>query len=308
MPKDVKTVAPFDEAWLLEQAEYIASATNGVCVYQILSEIRNESKLQQILESPRFDRRILAVIIEQSFDCMVKRFKQDCFQHNPHMNYLKIPMVMRMAIDTLLSYVESFGLPTDDEPMVNIEHIAVGLTAMLRGIERTETECLMYVEAQFVEKFIEKNFLRPTDYEKLVQFVCACLHRITNILNASNRLNELQNICECIDAVLRQRHVVAEINNNLAKFDSLTHLLVPVVYETLKNFLVSTTFLQTYSIENLMEQLRQRSRCENADVELKYAKAIFIGKFIECCYSVGEDDTSTVFTSSAHHLVIFKVS
>lgn len=302
---------PASEEWLQQQAECIAFSSNSECVYRILSEIRNESKLQQIIESPRFDRRILTVIIERSFDDMIKRFKQDCFQHNPHMNYLKVPLVLRLAIDALVDDIESICSHDDDDDVdEQIEITANALTKMLCCIERTECECLVYVGAQFVEQFIEKQFLRHKDFDVIIRFVCECLARVQRIMeNRSNDMNGvdgLQGLCEGINAVLRQRHIVAEINNNLAKHEALTNALVPTVYEVLKRSLVSATFMKTHALEHLVEQQRHRRHCEDTESELKYAKAIFIGKFVESCYAV-DADTSTVLTANVHHLVQFKV-
>lgn len=303
-------IAPVDEEWLLQQAEYIAFTTNSTCVYRIMSEIRHESKLQQIFESPRFDRRVVKVIIERSFDDMIKRFKQDCFQHNPHMNYLKIPLVLRLAIDTLIKHIELVSSRVTNND-VDVDDAAVALTTMLKCIEQTEYECLVYVEAQFVEKFIGKHLLRHTDFDVFVRFVCVCLTRIKKISenqsNDLNRTNDVLCICKCIDAVLRQRHIVAEVNNNLMKFGALRNVLVPTVYRVLKEYLASETFSQTYALDHLIEQQRHRQHCEDRETELKYAMAIFIGKFVECCYGVDDGSNSTMLTSNVHHVVKFKV-
>lgn len=311
---NVTIVAPVDEQWLLQQAEYVAFTSNSTCVYRVLSEIRNESKLHQIFESPRFDRRMLTVIIEQSFDDMIKRFKHDCFQHNPHMNYLKIPLVLRLAIDALVNEIESIcSRPLEDDTNIDevLANAATALTTFLRCIERSECECLVYVEAQFVERFIGKHLLRHTDFDAFVRFVCVCLNHVDGILknhtNDLDRVNDVRNLCECINVVLQERHIVAEINNNLAKYETLTNALVPTVYEVLKRFLASATFMQTYGLEHLMEYQRRRQRCEDTQTEMKYAMAIFIGKFVECCYAVGDGESSTKLTSNVHHLVKFKV-
>lgn len=308
-------VNPVNEEWLLQQAEYIAFSSNSACVYRILSEIRNETKLQQIIESSRFDRRILTVIIDRSFEDMIKRFKQDCFQHNPHMNYLKIPLLLRLAIDALVDDIESIcsraTRNNDDDVDEQMEITANALAKMLCCIERTECECLVYVGAQFVEQFIEKQFLRPKDFDAIIRFVCECLARVQHIMrkrsNDMDGVDGIQVLCECINAVLRQRHIVAEINSNLPKHGALTNALVPTVYEVLKSFLASATFKQTYALDHLVEQQRHRRHYEDTESELKYSKAIFIGKFVECCFAVGDADNSTALTTNVHHLVKFKV-
>lgn len=305
-------VAPVGEGWLLQQAEYVAFASNSTCVYRILSEIRNEPKLLEIFGSPRFDRRILTVIIERSFEDMVKRFKQDCFQHNPHMNYLKIPLVLRLAIDALVGDINSICARAEHDDVDElIEVAAVALSKMLECIERTECECLVYVEAQFVENFIGRQFLRPTNFGAFVRFACVCLMRVQNILkNQSNEMdcvNDVRVLCECVNAVLQQRHIVTEVNNNLAGYEPLSDVLVPTVYKVLKRYLASAAFMQTYPLEHLMEQQKHRPSCEDAETERKYAMAVFIGKFVECCCAVGDGDTTTMLTSNVQHLVQFKV-
>lgn len=223
------------------------------------------------------------------------------------MIYLKIPVVLRLAIDALIKDIELMSVPaTHDDVGESIVHAASALTTMLSCIERTECECLVYVEAQFVETFIGKHFLRTTDFDAFVRFVCICLTRVdrSSTTNQSNDVvDQVQSLCECVNAVLRQRHLVADINSHLVKYNSLTNVLVPTVYKLLKRFMASATFVQSYRMEHLIERQRQRQHCEDMETERKYAMAIFIGKFVECCYTVGDETSSAMITSNAHHRV-----
>lgn len=194
----------------------------------MLSEIKSEAKLNKIFQSSHFDRSLLKVIIKHSCDEIALKFKQDCLRHNPHMNYLKIPVILKQAIMTLIGDVEwlcatAFSLvspparPSSDSDFVEINNSkptasaggllndetdkdndevkrCVQLTQLfgdshfygclintmpaiielMRCIDALENVCLIHIEAQFIEKFIKENVLKPTHNELFISFSYLC--------------------------------------------------------------------------------------------------------------------------------------
>lgn len=68
----------------------------------MLVEIQSESKLNKIFDVNRFDRSLLRAVIVRSFHRIALKFKQDCIQHNAHMNYLKVPLILKQALLMLI--------------------------------------------------------------------------------------------------------------------------------------------------------------------------------------------------------------
>lgn len=182
----------------------------------MLSEIKSETKLNKIFQSERFDRRLLKVIIEHSFERIVSKFKHDCLQHTPHLNYLKIPLILKQAIMMLIGDMDSLcsvastrmrskrtagninmssatqtnASHSDNNNSSIGSHLCIQLTQLLaddnftsglriamqtnvtlmRCIDMLEQVCLVHIEAQFVEKFIKENVLKPAHHELFIRF------------------------------------------------------------------------------------------------------------------------------------------
>lgn len=152
---------------------------------------------------------------------MTTKFKQDCFQHNPHMNYLKITPLLKQAIATLNADIESFCKDTFSivhakelenldvqchfEQMYDAEarkqfrllfvekdfqtkliNIANTIATLLTSLDSLEKTCLIYVEAHFVEKFLKENLLNPKHYNSLIKisFICS-LYIWESLMNRS---------------------------------------------------------------------------------------------------------------------------
>lgn len=90
------------------QASYNAfnCEIDKIKIIEMLHEIKSEIKLSQIFQSNGFDKSLLKTIIEYSFKVIGTKFKQDCLQYTPHMNYLKIPAMLKQALITLTNDVD----------------------------------------------------------------------------------------------------------------------------------------------------------------------------------------------------------
>lgn len=141
---------------------------------------------------------------------MTSKFKQDCFQFNPHMNYLKIPSILKQAIASLLTIAEClsadvFSIIPQTTPETNTIHshwlqtyndemreqlkskftdrefrlkltiIMNAVIALLQSMDSLDKICLIYIEAHFIEKFFKDNFLNPKYHSLFVNisFICS---------------------------------------------------------------------------------------------------------------------------------------
>lgn len=287
-----KIIAPIDEDWLLQEIETRkeASRIDLGSFAAVLAEIRNESRLKQIVESENFNRRLLIVIIEHSFGEMTKRFKHDCFQHNPHMNYMRAPPILKAAIGCLyrdIASVESSSGPR------SLLVLAAALASFLAWIERMESVALTYIDAKCVEKFITMHFLRSENCEHVIRFVICCLKRAEELLRTEKprgHWNEIRELCRCVSTALRARRIESSVQENMENYAGLENLLISVTYDSIKCFLADESFLNAFHLDQIVEKQCRLNR-EDESSELKYAKAIFIAKFVEANYS-REDSTS----------------
>lgn len=273
-------IAPIDEDWLLHDIETkrLATKLDPTSFTIILSEIRNESRIKQIIESDKFDRKFLSAIIQFSFNEMIRRFKHDCFQHNPHMNYMRIPPILKSTISSLFRDVGAAGSQFDR----TLTSASI-LTCLLNWIERLELAALIYIDAQFVEKFIAMNFLRTENCETIIQFAIGCMRIMQERLSKTNR-NEILILCKFIATALRMRQIESSIQENIDKYVELEDLLVAVTYDSIKTFIATEHYLNSFQLNQIIDK-QCRSKREDDDLELKYAKAIFIAKFVEENYS-----------------------
>lgn len=290
-----KIIAPIDEDWLLEEIEMRKDALkiDLGSFAAILSEIRNESRLKQIVESEHCNRRLLIVIIEHSFGEMTKRFKQDCFQHNPHMNYMRAPPILKTAISSLFRDIATIESSSDSSSLLVL---AAALASFLSWVERMESVALTYIDAQCVEKFITMHFLRSENCEHVIRFVIYCLKRAGELLRTKmprRHWNKIRELCRCVSTALRARRIESSIQENMENYDGLENLLISVTYDSIKCFLADESFLNAFQLDQIVEKQCRFNR-EDESSELKYAKAIFIAKFVEKNYSRGDSTSSAI--------------
>ncbi|KAG5669568.1 hypothetical protein PVAND_017455 [Polypedilum vanderplanki] len=96
-----------DEQWLFDQAQNVINKQqNPLRIAEMLYEIKSESKLTTLLNDENFNIELLIPIINVSFENMLRNFRIDCIQKNPHLTYMKISPLLKVAIVLLTSLLE----------------------------------------------------------------------------------------------------------------------------------------------------------------------------------------------------------
>lgn len=185
----------------------------------------------------------------------------------------------------------------------------------LKYIFSLEYQCLIYVEAGSIKKFLIDNFFKAISFERLIQFSFVCLDFIkqnNNSIECSNniKLNEIINACDCIIQILNVQSQFNEIENYFTsdKCHSFFEALLDVSYDLVHQHLAENSFTAKNQLKLIMQQQIKSNTSENSETEVYYAKAIFLGKFIEHFFQNDERCHLDIEEQNAQFLIRLKVS
>lgn len=289
--------------FFLQQAiEVIQAKINKQRIFEILCNVISEQKLSFIYESTQneFDLDLLSHLIECAIDTMIIKFKHDCFQHNPHINYLKLSPILKQSINLLCNKMDNVFDKTiqdnDDAAQPTINHnremkeIISAVCNLLKCTFNLQFECMIYAEVTAIDKFIVEHIFRCLNFERLVQFAWACLDFVESThKNVSNmNTDDLTVACDCLTQIIRIHFIFGESNNyfNTDKSHNFFNRLLETLYEIVRQHVASHSFVNKNQLKNL---LNAHSEIEVA-AQLLHAKAIFLGAFIENSF----DDASNL--------------
>ncbi|XP_058837591.1 huntingtin [Topomyia yanbarensis] len=254
-----------DEAWFIEQITYHCTAksyTKPKNIARMLHELNSESKLINLLSGGSFNPRILREVIATAFETMIHSFRVDCVQFNPHLNYLKIHPMLKVALIVLMKKLDELNAAPEDAEMDEsmILHYVKSVTVFLENLNRLEHFGLIYVEARFIDRFVKDHLLKSNFFESLLIFARNCGKLIRSKIRSAGLRNTttLELYVKCIDLTLRQKYLWAELNQN-DKFRDDQDLYVRVIFDVLKNHLRDSLFMEHYKLpEVFVEQIRHK--------------------------------------------------
>ena len=261
-----------DEAWLLKRAKtYISnsnSVTNGTRIAEMLFEIRSESRLISLLTIDDFNLQLLPYTVSVSFDQMLKSFRFDCVQKNPHMNYMKVPPLLKISILILMKNLDKLNATSDDDELNQLAEVS---SKYLKLIRKLYNVSLIYAEAKLVEKFVMENLLINSFVKSLMRFLQLIMQRLKN----NNDSSEI--IIDFISNILMECRLWTEVN------EDSTNIIISFIYKYLNKALNSTEFVFKYQHPQLFDELPMEM-CEKVDLA---KQVIFIAKIQES-YEDGE--------------------
>lgn len=197
-----------------------------------------------------------------------------------------------------------------DSHVPNFREIMISLSKLLKSIDQLEKECLIYIEAQSIKKFLDEHFYRALCFDKLMQFAIVCLNFIEQCTpaNDSRNLTDVAIACDCLATILNAHTIKMESVNetHACELSSFFETLLDVSYQLVSRYLVSGPFLEKNQLSKIIEE---QTRAQKADdkVEALYAKAIILGKFIEIYYCDDQIEQKAVLTTDLHHLNALEV-
>ncbi|KAG4067967.1 hypothetical protein HA402_010653 [Bradysia odoriphaga] len=278
------TMATVDGSWLIEQINYKSFHTHkdSKALAELLFEITSEKQLSYILQSNQFNIRHLHKFIDFSFEHMANTFKHDCMQFNPHLNYLKIPLLLKHSMICLMEHIQALcnsispdfrdtnvDRLIDDEG--NYQSIAKALISFLEHIDMLEHTCLAFIELKLIEKYFKQNILKEEMFEVLLIFGTICMLYVTNALERKNiQRFDIDISLQCADLILKQK-LLWNVINTSDGFAKQLNLFVDVLYKTINVHFGSTTLMSKFDVESL--EINDTNDCDK--------KAIFLAKFVE---------------------------
>lgn len=278
-----------DEAWLLNKAKQIITKigepSDGLRIVEMLHEIKSESKLVNLLSATDFNLKLLPSTFKVSFKKMLKNFRADCIQINPHLNYMKVSPLLKISTLILMRHLENI----DDHNGSDFDALAQSLSVYLRWIRELYSISLIYIEARFVEKFVADHFLKSCFNSTILKFLSHAIQRFKHGEPSELMLNVVQEI-------LMQNILWTEVNkiNN-----SCTDELVSCIHKYLSTTLGNSDFANRYQHPTLFEEL------SNTDVDscqILTAKQVVFIAILQEAYEDG-DFSSLIISSKARKIV-----
>lgn len=215
---------------------------------------------------------------------MENTFKHDCMQFNPHLNYLKIPLLLKHSMLTLMEHIQALcnliSIDLHDradtvhkliEDKENFKSVVKALISFLEHIDKLEHTCLAFIELKLIEKYFKQNILKEEMFEVFVIFGTICMLFAANVLERKNIMRyDIEISLKCADLILKQKLLWNVINQSEA-FSKHLELIVNVLYKMINVNFGNTKLMSRFEIESLA--INGTSDCDK--------KAIFLAKFVE---------------------------
>lgn len=253
---------------------------------RLLLEIQSEAKLQRLLRSlgTQQEARLLRHALEGSLSAMQVVFRQKCIQHAPHINYMQMPPLARVACASLLAKVADVKEHVTTPLLAEQLDVVRALTTLLLSIRRLEQTALIYIDARHIEKFVGEHLLRQEHVPSLLSYMrwlaSAAGQQLRNHDGRNGATSEphaLAELLNCLDALLQQQCVWWALNSSTG--DSLRAELLEVLALVARRKLQHTIFYQRHRLHNT--QNWTPAHAEAVATAEAAPQAIFIAKLIE---------------------------
>ncbi|XP_064551246.1 uncharacterized protein htt [Drosophila montana] len=276
-PQDNSAAAPpriIDESWLFGQlikfaTQHAEAPQQQQQLMRLLLEIQSEAKLQRLLRSlgPVQEARLLRHALDGALSSMVAAFRQKCIQHAPHINYMQLPPLARVACASLMTRLaQTQHLAVDSAEQLDV---ARALSTLLVSIRSLEQAALIYIDAKHIEKFVVEHLLRPEQLPALLAYARRLASAAVQLLQAGRDPNDgLGALLGCLDELLRQPRIWWALN---ASSDELRVELLQVPVHAACHMLQDTVFYQRHRLQSAQPP----------------AQAIFLAKLIETQIDIG---------------------
>uniref|UniRef100_A0A2M4A9U2 Huntingtin n=1 Tax=Anopheles triannulatus TaxID=58253 RepID=A0A2M4A9U2_9DIPT len=259
-----------DDTWYLRQVTYhctTKSYTKPRHIAALIHEIKSESKLINLLSTDALNVRLLRDILSVAFDNMFRTFCTDCVQYNPHLNYLKVHPMLKVALIVLMRKLKECG----DEVTVQHEHCAEVIICFLEYLKRLEHLCLFYIEGKFIDRFMKEHLLKANFYETILTFGSVCARAL--LLEPPSNITRIELYLSCINAILHQRALWNELNQN-DRYRGDAMLYMDTIYTILERSLHDSQFPQRHRHPEVFDPFVARA---DGTVDV-YLKAIFLAE------------------------------
>uniref|UniRef100_A0A182PKS6 Huntingtin n=1 Tax=Anopheles epiroticus TaxID=199890 RepID=A0A182PKS6_9DIPT len=263
-----------DEAWFVRQVSYHctdSSYTKPRNIAKMLLEIKSESKLINLLSSASLNVRLLRDIIAVAFESMFHAFRTDCVQFNPHLNYLKVHPMLKVALIVLMRKLNE----TQQKPqeVVAMRHCAESVICFLDHLKRLEHLCLFYIESKFIDRFVKEHLLKSNFFETLLTFGSVCARALER--EPPGNVTHVELYLRCIGTIVHQRYLWNELNQNDRYRTDVEHY-IKVIYQFIERSLLDGQHFARRQLPAVFESFLT----EQGSAMEVYLKAIIIAEFV----------------------------
>lgn len=171
--------------------------------------------------------------VRAAFQHMISSFHRDCIAYSPHVNYLKIPFLLKYFLDQLIERHSSIN---SDHPS---ELMRILSTFLVEYIE-LEKIALRRIELRLWDKFAVENLVKST----MIEFIMEVFgHQIKKMLSITDEIDpvHLEDTLEFIVLVLENTLIFRNWNSSrnyqlhFDKFVSLINLIYEISLLEMKN-------------------------------------------------------------------------
>jgi hypothetical protein len=222
---------------------------------------------------------------------MIHNFKSDCVQYNPHLNYLKIPTLLKITIIILIEHmkkivqclqvehVDEDNELFDDVNKKNFEHIRNAVDYYMQSLHNLEHICLMYVEAVHVEKYMKENFWKSNYDLTFLKFNTLCIQYAEHlIMKQPTGIAKIYEFFKCANGILKDKYLWKEFNSN-DKYLVEKKLYIDTIFLYLTKILKGSSFFQHYSNADVLKD--DITAGMDANKLKNVLSVVFMSKYLE---------------------------
>ncbi|ALC47217.1 htt [Drosophila busckii] len=243
-----------DENWLFAQVikfatQHSEAAQQQQQLMQLLLEIQSEPKLLRLLRSlgPAQGARLLQHALKAAFAAMLCHFRQQCVQHAPHINYMQLPALARVACALLYTRLQA----ACETPRLDAEQldVASAVCNLLQGIRLIERSALIYIDAKQLDKFVAEQLLRPEQLSTLLCYMRCLLQAADQLLQQQQQQQlALEVLLRCLAALLQEPRLWSALNSNSEACNTceLRVALLHLLNRCARRLLQHTSFYQRF--------------------------------------------------------------
>ncbi|XP_055853501.1 uncharacterized protein LOC129917148 isoform X2 [Episyrphus balteatus] len=319
-----------DEKWLFTQIMKSSPSADSERLSRILLEISSEYKLGKMFASPDFDvEKILPSAIDTSLKTMMSSFRNNCIQFNPHIHYMNVNPLAKVALVTLVTHIDNFhnhcSKSNKAHPLP--QYLAKSVIALMTNLKQIEELALIYIESKFIDKFVKEHLLRVEVVAALKTFLrisCESIAELSLMNQQKGGALEIFTFTSCIDAILKHKLIWQEFNlssssssmssdeeelhksgdgdgagaeANAQLLNDVLNMLFVVVTQSMGN----TIFYKKYKAQLLLPMAMETGTASTTMTMMTshthrsvsvFQKAIFLAKLIETKLDVDYDEST----------------
>lgn len=181
-PSTTRTTAQLNDAWLIVEIRELIDrkACPNAAIVRLLHDIKTESACAELFATgtATCTADLLAATISYTGARMLSAFSSACAQHNPHIDYLKAPPLLALALSALHGRCSAETTPAD----VCKFHLLAAVRAHLGVVERVRDVGVRFVDADALQRFVTRHLCGRHQLDVYESMVDAILGQAAAVL------------------------------------------------------------------------------------------------------------------------------